>query len=446
MGCETAHAIPGLALYCHNNECGMAERRAISGVSAENEAPPRHGRLRKRSAVRGIVKAVSATLAVLLVSSAGVAAYAVYDTLNTVKSNAVDISLPGSAEPPPPPSFGAIEGGFNLLLVGTDNDAAQGLEYGEREATLNDVNILLHVSADHQNAVAVSLPRDLIVPHPVCTDPESGEVFDSMSAQPLNDSFERGGLGCVVATVAGFTGLDIGYAATVSFNGVIALSDAVGGVPVCLAGPVFDPAAGLDLPQGESVISGSTALAFLRARKEIGDGSDLSRISNQQSFMASLLRTVRGNETLTDPVKLYGLAQVAAKNMTFSTSLASPEAMISLALSLKDLPLENVKFVQYPVVDSSDFSGKVEPAQALADELMSLIINDQPFALSSGSTGHGVESNGGAVTPPVEAPPVDAPPADPTSTTAPGIAPPPVVEGLSGQNAAETTCTKAYSD
>lgn len=417
-------------------------RKARVHVSAEHESPPRHGRLPKRSGTRTLLKLLSGTLAVLLVSSASVAAYAVYDTLNRVQSNAVDISNPGSTPPPPPPGFGAIEGGFNLLVVGTDNDASQGLEFGERDATLNDVNILLHVSADHQNAVAVSLPRDLVIPHPECSDPETGETFDSMSAQPLNDAWERGGLGCVVATVNGFTGVDIGYAATVSFNGVIALSEAVGGVPVCLAEPVEDSDSGLNLPAGENVISGPTALAFLRTRKAIGDGSDLSRISNQQSFMASLLRTVRSNETLNDPVKLYGLAQVAADHMKFSTSLASPSSMIALALSLKDLPLENVQFVQYPVVDSSDFSGKVEPKQPLADQLMGLIINDQPFTLQPGAVGNGVEATpGGEVVPPVEA---SAPPVDGSSgTEAPSPPTPLVLEGLPGQNGAETTCTKA---
>ncbi|SDT20381.1 LCP family protein [Microterricola viridarii] len=421
----------------------MSETVGDDVAQAAPGRPVRHGRQRPQSPGRELVKFTASALAILLIASAAVGAYAVFDTLNQVKSNAVDISLPGSTPPPPPPGIGAIEGGFNMLIVGTDNDANQGDAFGVRDATLNDVNILLHVSADHQNAVALTLPRDLVIPQPECTNPDTGETFGETSAEPLNDAYERGGLACIVNTVSSVTGIDIGYAGLVSFNGVIALSDAVGGVPVCLAAPLVDPGANLDLPAGESVISGATALAFLRTRYSIGDRSDLSRISNQQSFMASLLRTVRSDSTLNNPAKLYSLARVAADHMTFSTSLAEPAAMIALALSLKDIPLDNVVFVQFPVVDSTDFSGKVQPEQPLADELMSMIANDQAFSLAPDSVGNGVELQGGGETPTAE----PSAPADPSATanpTDPAATGAPVVPGLTGQTGAQSTCSKAF--
>jgi LCP family protein required for cell wall assembly len=426
----------------------VAERTEMQGASGAPDAviAVRPGRLPRHSGTRALLTFTGAALAVLLVSTTAVAGYAVLSTVGTVSSNAIDITGPSGTPPPEPPAFGAIEGGFNLLVVGTDNDANQGEEFGDRDATLNDVNILLHVSDDHQSAVAISLPRDLVIAHPECTDPETGEVFDAMFSQPLNDAYERGGLGCVVNTVTELTALPIDYAAVVSFNGVIALSNAVGGVPVCLVDPIEDPESGLNLPAGESVISGGTALAYLRARYGVGDGSDLSRISNQQAFLSSLLRTVRSDQTLSDPVKLYGLAHVAAENMRFSTSLANPATMISLALSLKDIPLEKIVFVQYPVVDSAEFSGKVEPNQELADQLMALVQSDQPFLLPDGSTGNGVESgDAGEAAPPAETPVTEPPATDPEAPTDGTETPvaPPVLEGLSGQTAGETTCAKA---
>lgn len=436
--------------HCEGEQAvaGTTETQGPSGTP-DGAVAVRHGRLPRRSAARTALTFTGAALAVLLVSGAAVAGYAVLSTVGTVSSNAIDITTPGGTPPPEPPAFGAIEGGFNLLIVGTDNDANQGEEFGDRDATLNDVNILLHVSDDHQSAVAISLPRDLVIEHPECTNPETGEVFGATFAQPLNDAYERGGLGCVVNTVSGLTGLPVDYAAVVSFNGVIALSNAVGGVPVCLVEPIEDPESGLNLPAGESVISGSTALAYLRARYGVGDGSDLSRISNQQAFLSSLLRTVRSGQTLSDPVKLYGLAHVAAENMRFSTTLANPATMISLALSLKDIPLEKIVFVQYPVVDSSEFSGKVEPNQVLAEQLMALVQSDQPFLLPDGSTGNGVEAGAGA--PPAEQPVAEPPATDPAApapvegSETPAPVTPPVLEGLSGQTAGETTCAKANS-
>lgn len=109
-----------------------------------------------------MLRTVGIAVAVVLTSTVAVAGYAYTNITGQISDAAVDI---GGDEPvAPPPLLGAIEGGFNMLVVGTDNDSNQGLDYGERDATLNDVNILIHVAADHQSAVVVSFPRDLVIP------------------------------------------------------------------------------------------------------------------------------------------------------------------------------------------------------------------------------------------------------------------------------------------
>ena len=64
--------------------------------------------------------------------------------------------------------------------------------------------------------------------------------------------------------------------------------------------------------------------------------------------------------------------------------------MVSIAMALKDIPLENVVFVQYPGTTGGEgiYAGKVQPDQAAADVLFSAIQADQPVALSGG-TGRG---------------------------------------------------------
>jgi LCP family protein required for cell wall assembly len=396
--------------------------------------------------VGAIAKGLAIVLAVVLVSIGGVAAYAINNLAQQVSDNAVDIS--GGDAPPPPPVLGAFEGGFNLLVVGTDNDPNQGDTFGERDATLNDVNILLHVSADHKNAVVVSFPRDLVIPHPECTDPETGDVYEAMSAMPLNDAFERGGakggLACVASTIENLTGVDISYAAATSFNGVIEMTNAVGGVPVCLVEPIFDSDSGLDLPAGTSVIEGQMALAFLRNRHGVGDGSDLSRIASQQQYLSSMARTLKSANTLTDITKLYGLATAATQNIQLSTTLSSLDAMVSLALTMKDVDLNNIVFVQYPSAESYDDPNKVVPVQDLADALFAKVQTDQPFTLAEDSTGTGstvVEDPNAPVT---ETPTEPAVP-DPAATDVPVEAGPEVIDGLKGQTAAEQTCASAFS-
>ena len=378
-------------------------------------------------------------MAVAVVSTASMAAIAVSSFSQKVDDNAIDISV-GQTNAPAP-QLGSYKNGFSILITGVDNDAAQGAAYGERDATLNDVNILVHVSADHRNAVVVSIPRDLIVPHPECTDAETGETYSAMSASPINEAMSRGGLPCVVKTVSELTGLDIPYAGLITFSGVVQMSDAVGGVPICLSAAINDPEAGLNLPEGPNTVSGENALAFLRSRKGVGDRSDLARISSQQMYMASLMRTVKSNGTLTNIPTLINLANAAATNIRLSTNLADINTMVSMALALKDINLDRLLFVQYPGTTSDpDFPNKVVPIQDVADELFAKLAADEPFVLPS-------------ITPET---PADEPALEDTAVPAPEppsepAAPAPAatvqaVDGLAGQTAQDESCAQAFTE
>lgn len=437
----------------------MAKGAAMATENPERPAaafPPRHGRLRRPHAVVTVLKAAGIAVAVAVVAAGGIGAFELNDLGQRVADNGIDISNgadAATATPLPVPRIGAIEGGFNFLLVGTDNDAAQGDAYGVRDATLNDVNILLHVSADHTSGVVVSLPRDLIVPHPECVDPDTGEEFYAMSGRPLNEAWSRGGLGCVVATVSELTGQTIPYAGTVSFNGVIAMTDAIGGVPVCVEEAIDDPDAALVLPAGTSTISGATALGFLRSRHGVGDGSDLSRISSQQTYMSSLMRTMKSADTLGDLSKLYGLARAAASNVKLSSNLTSLDSIVAMAYALKDIDLDHLVFVQYPGgTGDADYPGKVVPYTDLADELFAAIAADQPFSLDGDSLGRGTVLDPNATPTPVAPTPTPTPTEDPEviaaaapAAAAPAAAPAQVISGLKGMTATTQTCAAAYS-
>lgn len=404
----------------------MAQRRRqLAGIA-------RHGRLKPYSPVTTVITVLAATLAVILVSTGAVAGLAFWQFRSTVEANSIDLN--GSDVPDVIPTIGSFESGFNILIVGVDNDPDQGEAYGERGGTLNDVNILVHVSADHTNAVVVSIPRDLIVAHPTCVDVESGQEFASMSARPVNEAMSRGGLPCVVSTVESLTGLDIPFAGLATFDGVVRMSDAVGGVPICLTDAIDDPLAELNLPAGTSVVSGQTALAFLRSRHGVGDGSDLSRISSQQIYLASLMRTVQGDGTFSDLPKLFSLASAAASNIKLSTSLAHPDTMVSMALALKDIDLSRLVFVQYPgTTDNPNFPGKVVPSQDLADAMFAKILADEPFALTADEPD-----------PADPAAPVD--PEAPVDAEAPVVeAGPEVIDGLTGRTAEDESCAQAFA-
>jgi LCP family protein required for cell wall assembly len=421
--------------------------------SALSAPMARHGRLRPWSVRRRALGALGVVLSVLLVSTITVAGIAIWDIASSLKPG---VSLPADASGGPSiePNIGAIDGGVNLLLVGSDSGQGDP-QYGQRGEQLGDVTILLHIAQDHSSATVVSFPRDLFVDIPKCpasaaeNSPGTGGGF----TDKLNAALSYGGLGCSVATIERLTGLTIPFAAKIEFNGVVEMSNAVGGVPVCVADPIDDPYTGLTLAAGEHVLQGADALKFLRTRHGLATGSDLARISNQQLFLSSLVRVIKSNGTLNDPLKLYSLAKAAASNMLLSTRLQSLDTMVSIAVALRGIDLGKVAFLQYPVVE---VSGGVDALTNDAATLFNALAADTPVALS-GQLGQGSAADPNAPTgvpvppspPPTTTPPSASPGVAQTSSpvpTAPVPASPPPASvelppSISGQTAAEHTCT-----
>lgn len=429
----------------------MSESPRTSRRVATDPTIARHARRRGRNPFMAVLKVVSATLAVVLVSGTAVAAYALWDVAASVKPAVTLAGQDGSS-----PNIDAIEGGVNLLLVGSDSRQGQGDAYGDPDVetgNLNDVTMLLHISEDHSSATVVSFPRDMFVPIPACPKEDGSGTYNAMSSQKINTTLSYGGLACTVLTVEALTGLKIPFAAEVQFNGVIALSNAVGGVDVCVAEPIADPYTGTYLDAGTHTLQGSAALQFLRTRHGVGDGSDLGRISNQQVFLSSLVRTLQSSETLSDPTKLFGIAKAAASNMQLSTSLANLNTMVSIAMAMKDIPLEQIAFVQYPnAYGSSGGQQGVLPLTSSAEQLFDAIKADKKISLT-GTTGVGsvADPNAPGATE-TSAPPETTDPSDPAST--PATTPPATADGgdavelpstIEGQTAGDYTCSKGNS-
>ena len=385
-----------------------------------------HASGRTRSIWPGVLRTLLVALTVVAVSGASVAAIAVWRLTQEIGGRTVSIG-------PAVPDVSALNGAFTVLMVGADNAPGQTGFGAARSAALNDVNILVHIAADHRSGTVISLPRDLVIAHPQCTDPTTKQVHPPLSAQPLNEAFARGGLACVVNTVQSLTGIPIPYAAQFTFAGTVKMADAVGGVPVCVTKAIDDPKSGLKLKQGVSVISGRTALAYLRDRHSIGDGSDLSRIQSQQAYMSALLRKTTSASTFSNPVALYTLATAAAQNVTLSQSMGAPRTMVQMALALKSMDLAHLVFVQYPTSPDPANRAKVVPNTALAAKLTARGRHDERIALDGKALGSAAVATGSTTT------------ATPRSTASPAPAKSDsaTVPGLQGRTAAQRTCSVA---
>jgi LCP family protein required for cell wall assembly len=306
-----------------------------------------------------------------------------------------------------------IDGPLNILAIGSDTRENQGANYGDHEGELADVIILLHVSEDRKNAVAISFPRDLMVPVPECPNPAGGENYPARELMQINATLSTGGPACTLLAVQQLTGLDIPHLAMIDFKGVIAMTNEVGGVEVCVANDIKDKYSKLNLAAGEHILKGEEALAFLRTRHGVGDGSDLSRISNQQVYLTSLVRKFKSEGTLTNPFRMFALANAAVDNMTLSNGLANLTTIISMARELNDVDLDKILFIKLPVYDmKGEYAGRVGVKEERAGELFARLQADEPLVLAEANPGSGA----------VIAEPSDQPKPSPTATATDDVA------------------------
>ncbi|MBM7503187.1 LCP family protein [Agromyces aurantiacus] len=417
--------------------------------SADTPPTARHGRLRSNGVWSTVGKIVAGAVAVVFASGTAVAAYAVFDLAATAKPS---VTLGNEDVLAGVPDVGAIEGGVNLLVVGSDSRQGQGMAFGdpnEETSVLNDVTMLMHVAEDHSHASVVSFPRDMVVDVPACDDPANpGSQLDELYGVKINSVLSWGGMPCVVKTVEQLTGVTIPFAGTVQFLGVAGLSEAIGGVDVCVAEPIEDEYTGTFLDAGTHTLSGMAALQFLRTRHGVGDGSDLGRISNQQVFLSSLARKMQSEGTYSDPVKLYGIAKAALANMQLSDSLTDPMRLVSIAKALKDTDLSKIAFIQYPTAYEADYSAVVPTESA---EVINLALQqDLPVAFDAAANQDASFASAGDPTaapaePVEETPTEEAPATEAPATEAPAPTEQALPSDVTGQTAAETRCSAGRS-
>jgi LCP family protein required for cell wall assembly len=273
-------------------------------------------------------------------------------------------------------------GPVNILVIGTDSRAGLGTKYGDVGSVGHaDTTILFHVSKDRTNATALSIPRDIITDIPDCpTKQKDGttKIIPGTDNVRFNTSLGQDGRdpGCTMRTVKALTGITPDHFMMANFEAVKDLSTAVGGVEVCLAKNIDDPDSHLKLSAGRHTVEGEQALAFVRTRHSVGFGGDLSRIQLQQQFLSSMIRKMKSGGTLTNPTKLFDLANVATKALTVDTGLGSVDKLVSMAGELQKVPTNRITMATMPWgADPQDPAAHVVPTSA-ATKLFTLLRND----------------------------------------------------------------------
>ncbi|MFR9731049.1 LCP family protein [Saccharopolyspora sp. MS10] len=322
-----------------------ADARAPESAAAR---PPR-GRRLLRIGGRALLALLSACA--LAVTAAG---WTALDQLSgEVSSSEVLVE-----EPPDAPR--ADDGATDVLLVGSDSrtdargeplplDVLRALRTESTSGLNTDTLILLRVPHDGARPTAVSLPRDTSVPVPGGGTQKINAVYGLAKAaagrRGADEAAARlAGQRALVRSAQDLAGVRVDHYAEVNLLGFYEVTEALGGVEVCLRQATSDKDSGADFAAGRQTVSGGDALAFVRQRHGLPRG-DLDRIVRQQVFLAAVTHELLSTGTLTDPAKLAELRDAAGRSVVLDRSWD----IAGFAARMEDLASGGVRFVTLPV-------------------------------------------------------------------------------------------------
>jgi LCP family protein required for cell wall assembly len=307
---------------------------------------------------------VLAILAALLALLAAVAAGLYFD-LNS-KLTRVNVLTPTAL----------TSAGTNWLIAGSDSRGGLTKQQEDQLALGHDVSggrsdtiMILHIPANGTRPVLVSIPRDSYVPIP-------GNGYNK-----INAAYSIGGPKLLIQTVQNVTGLRIDHYMGIGFGGLVGVVNDVGGVQMCLPGPMKDPKAGLNLKAGCQTLNGDQALGFVRTR-EFALG-DLQREQDQRALLRSLLSKMTSVGTLINPFAVIPAASGAAASLTVDQGTQLSQ-LVSVAFALKNPVTTMVPFGQFA---STSAGSVVEWNTAAAQQMFHDLATDQslPKDLITGS-------------------------------------------------------------
>ncbi|WP_433868647.1 LCP family protein [Saccharopolyspora sp. CA-218241] len=265
------------------------------------------------------------------------------------------------------------DGATDILLVGMDSrtdahgnplpeEVLRELHATSNEASLTDTVILLHVPNDGSSAVGFSFPRDSFVEIPGHGQHKINSAFvrgsDTARAELVagglapSPELERrsaeAGRKLLVRTVEQLTGTSVDHYAEVNLLGFARITEAVGGVPVCLKSAAHDPYSGADFAAGRQTVVGAEALAFVRQRHGLPRG-DLDRVVRQQAFLAGLAGTVLSGDVLANPARLRALIDSVQQSLV----LDDDWDIFAFAERMRGLAGGAVRFTTIPIEDAA---------------------------------------------------------------------------------------------
>jgi LCP family protein required for cell wall assembly len=244
---------------------------------------------------------------------------------------------------PATPATPAGEDPVTFLLVGSDTREATA--EGEDPGARSDAIMIARFSGDREHAQLISIPRDSWVDIP------------GHGMNKINASYAFGGPPLLIQTVEQLTQVRIDHYVAIDFDGIIQVTDDLGGVDVVVAEETSNGP--YTFQKGVNHLDGDQARWYLGQRYGLA-GGDFDRVKRQQQYLQAMFGKLFSANTFRDPGKLDAALRAVTSAVSVDDTLSNA-GLLSLALSMRNVTPDHVDFFTAPI----EGTGREGPASVV---------------------------------------------------------------------------------
>jgi LCP family protein required for cell wall assembly len=251
-------------------------------------------------------------------------------------TSALDDTAVGGA-----PATGKLpDGAMNLLMLGLDTRAGWDKE---GQTSRSDTMLVLHISAAHDQAYMISIPRDMVAHIPADRSMGFAGSTEKINAAyaygSMNGRGWAGGAKLATKAVHELTGITFNGVVVIDFQGFQGILQAMGGVRMCVdkdmwsshytvdskgkvsyavgADPTSPPRNALWFRKGCRAMAPWEALEFSRLRHS--DKGDYDRQRHQQQLLRAMAKKATSAGIMTNPAKVSKIMSAAGSSLKMDT-------------------------------------------------------------------------------------------------------------------------------
>lgn len=318
----------------HAHEQGAASSGLGFFDADDDSAPPTPPVQPRRRRLRRVVVGLGVLTLVLLLAVGGGFWYLTERYVGNVDRVAdVFDGLDEEQRPAPAtPAEAAGEDPVTFLLVGSDSRVAA--EEGEDPGGRSDAIMIARFTGDREHAQLISIPRDSWVDIP------------GRGMNKINAAYALGGPTLLIQTVEQLTQVRIDHYMAIDFDGLIQMTDDLGGVDVVVAettqnGPYTFQA-------GTNHLNGEQARWYLGQRYDL-PGGDFDRVKRQQQYLKAMFGKLFSSDTFTNPGRLDSTLRAVTDAVKVDDSLGNTD-LLGLAVSMRNVRPDAVEYFTAPVL------------------------------------------------------------------------------------------------